>query len=529
MSIDGNEHSICLDRTTKNQNFWLRQYKMDEVFEQIGAFGRFQKITLILSGMLSALSAIPIYLTVFTLAEPQLICDQAEFNLTSNSTSMDSCQFYERNRSACRFDQTYYKSTIVTEWDLFCERKYLTNMTQTFYMFGAFFSLFVGFFADYYGRKRCLSIIMVLLSANFTLSQLIITLLPHDSINTKYIIYSVSQFLTGLLANSAYCAPFVYLMEMTSKRYHSLFSVVFTYFFVVGELIVVLVAYFVRDWFLLQWLMTGVTLATAVLVLVFVTESPAWLVSKDRFEEADQVIKTIARANKRPFASSTAVLRDQSVVSLRKQENNEAELELKKPGIIDELLCPARNTAKTLAVCYMMTVSALTYYGIGLGLNKMNLIDPYLLYLLSSIAEIIGYSVCYINQFIGRKKTNIIFFAGTAVSCVLVGMTMMPVFDTIASHTFKLVISVLFVTLSKCFISVVVQNLYVYVAELYPARCRSTAVLLVSGLSRIGGLLSPLVILIGSLYWNQLTFIIYSSGNILAVIAAFFIPESFHK
>jgi OCT family organic cation transporter-like MFS transporter 4/5 len=497
---------------------------MDQIYEEVGAFGKFQKIILIQAGSLVALCAITIYLTVFTLAEPKLICDYIESNQTDNFSSADPCilhtsQLYSNN-STCRYDQAYYKSTIVTEWDLFCGRKYLASMVQMSYMLGAFFSLFSGSIGDYYGRKCVASITLVLLSLISLLSQLIITVLPRDSINSKYLIYSSSQFFIGFLANLLYCASFVHLMEMTSKRYHSLFSIIYTYFYVFGELFVVIIAYFVRDWFVLQWILAGLTTATTVLVIIFVPESPSWLISKKRFAEADKLLQMISKINKKSFTSMSMNAIDEVALL----PNNEQDP--KSSGILSELFCPIRNTVKTLFLCYMMTVAALTYYGIGLGLTKMNLTNPYFIYLLSSIAEFIGYSLCYVNQYIGRKKTNIIFFIGTAVSCILVGLATSSAFDKINNGKFRLVAAVVFVTLSKCMISTAQHNLIVYAAELYPTSCRSAGILLISGVSRTGSFLSPFVILMGSLYWPHMPFFLYSLVHVIAVIMCFFLPES---
>lgn len=59
----------------------------------------------------------------------------------------------------CEFDRTYFGNTIVTEWELICDRGYLASLTQTVFLIGTLSTFLVGYFSDVYGRRKVLVVI----------------------------------------------------------------------------------------------------------------------------------------------------------------------------------------------------------------------------------------------------------------------------------------------------------------------------------------------------------------------------------
>jgi hypothetical protein len=111
---------------------------MDKILDEIDPIGRFQKFSVFLISCLSSFSAATIYSTIFTTAEPKLFChfdnetividDKFKCDILSNK-SLDLTK-------SCVYDKTFYGTTIINEWNLICDKKYLSNLTQTFYMIG---------------------------------------------------------------------------------------------------------------------------------------------------------------------------------------------------------------------------------------------------------------------------------------------------------------------------------------------------------------------------------------------------------
>ena len=137
---------------------------MECLIEPIGSYGKYQYLMIALVGLTSALSSAVIFATIFTAAEPGIICKPKTFinssfliqNVSHNES--DNCQIWSNlysnnmhqndqnisNNYECYFDKTYYGTTIITEWNLACDRQYLASLTQTMHILGSILGVFGG-------------------------------------------------------------------------------------------------------------------------------------------------------------------------------------------------------------------------------------------------------------------------------------------------------------------------------------------------------------------------------------------------
>jgi hypothetical protein len=111
---------------------------MDKILNEINGFGKYQKVLLVLIGLMSSLDAMAIYATVFIAAKPKLMCKIKDSNITEYLSN--TCEVWsnltkakELNISSsyeCDWDTEYYGQTIINEWNLICDRVYLVSLTQ---------------------------------------------------------------------------------------------------------------------------------------------------------------------------------------------------------------------------------------------------------------------------------------------------------------------------------------------------------------------------------------------------------------
>ena len=181
---------------------------MDKLITNINAFGKYQKKSMIIIGLMSSLNALTIYISVFTVALPQLICkykQQYDLNNETLSSSYEHiCEIvanlskYENKSESpyeCEWDTKYYGLTIINEWNLICDNYHLASLTQTIFMIGALLSFFVGYFSDKYGRRKvCLTLAILMCSS--IISTQILQMFNLDT-NSKYVIYCLLQFMLG--------------------------------------------------------------------------------------------------------------------------------------------------------------------------------------------------------------------------------------------------------------------------------------------------------------------------------------------
>lgn len=603
---------------------------MDELIEKAGEFGRFQYRVILIVGLVSALSSACIYATIFIAAEPAFLCNRPTYERDENTTTRvtlvthdiennedDSCVIWEslKNESKhrngydnlttasyeCKFDQEFYGKTIINEWKLICDDYYKASLTQTAHMFGSIFGFCGGILGDRYGRRRSVLIFSFFLTITLLFSQLLLSTdyLSLD-INVKYIIYTMSQFLIGLLVNCVYCTAYVLLMEFTTEKYRTKISNLNSYIYVMGELIVLVVYYVSRNWHILNWFIGIYSLLLLTLIYFFLPESPPWLISTDKLHEAMRIMRRIARQNGnkdfhisldliKSIKLSERLLSDQlsddevvdfisvkatvnphhhkkeslddknlldyhksingnssvdeeKLLQIQRQQRQEAEngasdsssTNVSFFSLLLEILYPSKTLIKTSLLFYVWTSLLLLYYGISLGVTSVESGSPYLMYLLSSIAEIVGYVFCYLNDVFGRKKTIIGFFFTTTFMYALMAILSESKFGDHTSiplgghyFTLKNIVLMCLSLIGKCAISGAYNISYIYTSELYPTSTRNTAVLFLTCFGSISSLISPQINMLKSLVWNPLPYIIYSICALISCLCVLKLPETF--
>ena len=262
---------------------------MVSLIEEVGAFNKFQKLILPIIGLVSIIPSFGLYAPIFSVAEPDLECHQSIYqkepnitvdyskylcNIWNNYTSLLSKN--ETSLYECKFDKTYYGTTLITDWNLICDKKEYGGYTQSLYLFGVLFSCINGPLVDSYGRKKIALITIVSFAVVSGITNSLITGFVAIPIFQKYIVYGISQFLNGCLITCMYNSTFTLINELVSHDYHTLVSNFMIYFYIIGELVTLLVYYLTRSWVALNWFIVAYSTLVIFLFAFFVPESPKY-------------------------------------------------------------------------------------------------------------------------------------------------------------------------------------------------------------------------------------------------------------
>lgn len=253
---------------------------MNKIIEEVGPYGLFQKLSLLSIGSITLLVSMMFYVTIFNTSEPALICKNLNNNEIING-SVNTCLAWSnyslhKNRNySCEFSTEQYGTSIVNDWKLVCEKSYLVGLTQTFYLMGGVCGFVSGHISDKYGRKKATVILLIMFQIVIT----IFNILSSDwllglSISTKLIIYNIFQFLNGGLSICIFNSSYVLLVELTTCNYHTLFSNINIYFYVIGEVVVMAFYYFSRNWMITNYFISIYSLIVIIIFSLFVPESP---------------------------------------------------------------------------------------------------------------------------------------------------------------------------------------------------------------------------------------------------------------
>ncbi|XP_044520602.1 solute carrier family 22 member 5-like [Gracilinanus agilis] len=395
------------------------------------------------------------------------------------------------------YSQDTYLSTIVTEWDLVCEDDWKAPLTTSLFFVGVLIGSFIsGQLSDKFGRKNVLFVTMGM-QTGFSFLQVF---------STSFEMFSVLFVLVGMGQISNYVAAFVLGTEILGKSIRIIFSTLgVCIFYAIGYMLLPLFAYFIREWRMLLLALTLPGLLCFPLWWV-IPESPRWLLSQGRLEEAEVIIRKAAKINGIVGPQIIFDPMESQDLSSRKQQTH---------SILDLFRTPNIRTITIMSIILWMTISV-GYFGLSLDTPNLHG-DNYLNCFLSAVIEVPAYIIAWLLlRYLPRRysMSASLFLGGSVLLCI----------QLVPPDLYLLSIGL--VMIGKFGITCAFAMVYVYTAELYPTVVRNMGVGASSMASRLGSILSPYFVYLGA-YDRFLPYILMGTLTVLTAILTLFLPESF--
>ncbi|NXK48986.1 S22AD protein, partial [Chauna torquata] len=495
-----------------------------EILKAVGDFGTFQK-RLVLFSMLPCLSLafhqfcqlfmvpnLPHYCnTSWIRAVGPNLTEEEQLNLTLPRDAdgayeqcsmyspvdwdLDSIVAYGLNATEkCSSGWVYpsaQQPSLLTEFDLVCDRKDLNDISQSIYMLGLLLGAMIfGPLSDRVGRRPVL-LISIFLQGLFGIGT---ALVPH------FYVYMAFRCVVGASVSGITMTLLALATEWVgvSCRPH---AVLITHCcFAIGQMILAGLSYGIRNWRLLE--IAGSAPMFALFFFIWVLpESARWLVTKGKIEEAKKLLQKAAAVNKRTIPPE-----------LLEQLKRETQT---KSGSTLDLFRKKHLRKVTLIMLCAWFVNSLVYYGLSLNVTSFGL-DIYLTQLAFGAVEIPARVGCiFMLQWFGRKKSQAGSLLLSGLVCLII--TCIPEDQPVA-------ITVL-ATIGKFAASASFSSSYVYSAELFPTVVRQTGVGLCSMAARVAGIIAPLIRLLEQ-YHQAIPMAIFGSAPVLGGLLCFLLPET---
>jgi len=497
----------------------------DQILSKLGNIGAWQWKVIFITGIFCCPSVCHVMIMTFMNAEVDKWCARPNHLMTMSvnewrnisGQGSKGCEVYDidwqnyaagsdnnkgfsslRSCDSWEFDQTEFLSTITSDYGLVCGRDYLTSLAQTLYFVGMVCGVFTfGVLSDMFGRRRVLIPILLAMSATGILTAL----MPN------YVTFIIARVFNAFIVIAIFETYFTYMLEFVGGKYNTIIGMGVEFVWVAGWLLLGGLAYAIRDWRTLVLCYSTPTLASIALYWLL-PESPRWLLSVGRIEEAEAIVREGAKFNKIELPE------DFKLHKVHKEETK------KRRTIIDLLKSPNMRT-KTLILFYNWFVNAFAYFGLSLNMGQLTGgTNVYFNFIMSGLLEIPAYLAgMVILQYCGRRVP---YF----VSMLLCGISLLSIMLIPRGMFVNDWPAVAVTLMGKMCITFSWAVLFLYTAELLPTEVRTSGIGSSSFLGRFGGMIAPWIEVLGKNYHPYIPAIVFGVNALLAGILAIMLPET---
>lgn len=403
--------------------------------------------------------------------------------------STTSCQHgWEFNKSEVPYP------TISSELEWVCEKDSYQAIAQSMFFVGSIVGGFVvGWVADRFGRLQAV-----------VFSNMIgcITGIATTFV-TSFTQFTICRFIMGMSYDNCMIMAYLILLEYVAPKYRTVMAnMSFAIFFTIAVTALPWIAKACGDWKVLS-LATSVPLALVLLAFFILPESPRWLLSKGRVDDAINKVKTIARVNKKEVPVK---LIEQFKLSVQKNKTNDT-------GNLIDLMKRPKLRLITLLACLEFFSCTIVYDSLVRTIDQLGF-DFFVSFTVISATEFPSLLILSLTMdFIGRRWLTIISMLTCALFCFITPIVGDGLPAVITSVIARFAVNMSF------------NGIVQWVAEMLPTPVRGSGTSFVHICGYIATVLSPFVAYLDHVaYW--LPMILVGTISIIAAAISLALPET---
>lgn len=354
-------------------------------------------------------------------------------------------------------------SSVVEDFNLICARAWWLNLAVSLWFIGFLggVSLF-GRISDRWGRVVALYGVIALGAFACAL----------QAICPNVEVYCAARLLNGMSVGAGGMCTFILASEL-SRAHRSIWIAAFANAsFGTGYALLALLAYLIRHWRPLCWVNAGSYAAYLILLVpqYKLVESPSWLVSRGRLQDAAAAMTRVAKINGRDFESSIAERLGDGTSCTTPLASTAS------PDSWTQMFLHPILRKRLIAIGIVWYFANGAYYGVGLNISTLNFgASVYFTAVLIALIDLPSAATAgLLPHYIGRKPFTWIGCAMGGSLCVM------------SSMTHPGVLALVFCLASRFFVNAVFDLMYSYSYELVPTSLRNQSCGLLSTVGHLG-------------------------------------------
>ncbi|XP_013421093.1 organic cation transporter protein isoform X2 [Lingula anatina] len=394
-------------------------------------------------------------------------------------------------------------TSIVTEWDLICNRDFISDTISSLQMAGVLIGCLVfGQLGDAFGRKKVYFFALLFTSI----------VGAAQAFTNDWIQFAILRFLSGTGIGGCIVVGYIWSVEFLGPKYRPVINGLGLW--PLGLLVLLLFGYFIREWrtLLLSTSLPGLSIITA---WWFLPESPRWLLSQGRYDEVVTIAKRIAKSNKKPLPDMDAFVQ-------QCEEEMHLAQRSRRYGFWDLFRTPTLTRTTTMIMFIWFTNSLFSY---GVLFNLKNLpgnkyVNLAINFSLSYLAAVL---MPVLTRWIGRSRiANVCLLSAAVLLIPLI------VLVAIGRYTELWVVVSVISNISHTSILIGWHAMYILTSECYPTPIRNQGLGFASMSARIGGIIAPQMAY-ATKFWKGSPYVISGCFAFAAGLVTCFLPETRQK
>lgn len=403
--------------------------------------------------------------------------------------------------------RTVESISVVTEWQLYDDRKWMLSLATSMYFAGVMIGgLVMGSLADVVGRKK---VLLTCLVAPIPLGVAVY-------FNPYYEGFVALRFCIGIFVQGLSGVGFVNCVEFFSARHKLRVILGFEATWVLGMMLLALIAFLLsEDWRQLQ-LAISLVPAVALAYIWWLPESPRWLSVKKRHSELRHVAEKIVRVN-----GAKVDIGDLCLEATQPTQNERVDIVRRHFSLIDMFRTPLIRR-RSIALFYIWFTVSAGYYALTFGMPPL-LPNRFINFFVLACCELVGLSINGLALAkVGRKIPLIVSLVGSGVTCATAGFlaTHVASSEAVSGVTTSMAL------IGRTCVTVSYQTLFIWTSELFPTVIRGLAVGACGFCMRLGSLVAPQLLLLGDYTWPELPIVILGVMCLAGGGLTFLLPET---